>query len=278
MFGFSESAPDSHFATVNQLRLHYLDWGGPGEVPIVMLPGITRPAQDFNLVASRLAKHRRTMAVDLRGHGDSEWEPEGRYNFDSQVGDLLGLMGHWGIVQAAWVGTSFGGLVAMVLAAEHPASVECLVMNDIGPEIAPEGAARIHSAAGKDERFTTYDDAVARFRERYSTIGDWPMAVWREVTRHSVRQLEDGMWAFKHDPAVRTATTLDDPWSLYDRVQAPTLVIRGAESDILAPETAEEMSRRGPSATVVEVPDRGHAPLLTEPAAWEALQDFLLTE
>ncbi len=267
-----------------QVELFARDYGGAGQ-PVLMMHGLTRNSADFEPLAAHLAGDYRLIVPDQRGRGRSSNDPDpANYRPDVYAGDMFALLGSLAIESPALIGTSMGGLMAMVMNAMHPGAFPAIVFNDIGPELAEEGLARIGSYVGGGTSFANWDDAaLACAAINASAFPDFGEADWQRWARRTCRTLPDGRIAFAYDPAIAEGfsdigdTPQADLWPLWQALgETPVLVIRGALSDLLAPGTMARMEElhQGPF-TGVEVPGRGHAPLLDEPAALSAIAGFL---
>ena len=265
----------------------YAPAAGPARLPVILLHGLTRNARDFEEVAPLIAaSRRRALALDVRGRGRSAWDPRPEnYIPPIYAADVLALTGALGIARAVFVGTSMGGLVTLGLAAAQPALVAAAVLNDIGPAIGVAGLARITGYVGGGPPVETWDDAAA-YAQRIngSAFPAYGLADWAAFARRLFREGEGGRPVLDYDPAIAEgfraapAGPAPDLWPVFDRLAAgrrPLLVVRGAQSDVLEPATADEMARRAPQMERVEVEGVGHAPMLTEPLAREALTAFL---
>lgn len=257
------------FQSVDGLRLHYRDEGKG--VPVIALAGLTRNAADFDHVAPHLPV--RLIRPDYRGRGLSEWADHSTYSIPQEAQDVLALMDHLGLEKAAILGTSRGGLIAMMLAATAKDRLTGVALNDIGPVIADKGLAVIKDYIGRNPAQKTYAEAAA-FRARHWTHFEGvPMARWlAEVTAH-YEETPHGL-VIRYDPKLRDAVLEagaqpnPDLWPLFDALNGlPLALIRGANSDLLSVETAQEMVRRRPDMLYVDVPGRGHVPFLDEPEA-----------
>ena len=259
---------------------------GPARLPVVLLHGLTRNARDFEEVAPPIAASgRRVLAVDVRGRGRSAWSPDpASYAPPVYAADVLALTRALGIGRAVFVGTSMGGLITLALNAMSPGLVAAATINDVGPVIGAEGLARIMSYAGGGAPVETWADAAAyASRINGSAFPDADAAHWDAFARRIFREGDDGRPVLDYDPdigaAFRTAPTgpAPDLWPLWDALAAdsrPLLLVRGALSDVLEPQTADEMARRAPQLRRAEVARVGHAPMLTEPEARDALAAF----
>lgn len=260
------------FTTSDGLRLHYDD-RGTGQ-PILCLSGLTRTGRDFDYLAPHLSDAR-LITLDYRGRGKSDWGAPDSYNIQTEGRDALELLDHLGLDLAAIIGTSRGGLIAMLLAATARDRVAGICLNDIGPEIAPAGLDAIRGYVGRDPTARTYDEALAGRATLLPGFANIPESRWREEVMKHYEETPDGL-VITYDPAL--ARTLEgdgaapDLWPLFDATRGlPLACIRGANSDLLAPETVAAMQARRPDMIFAEVPDRGHVPFLDEPEALQAI-------
>ncbi|MGC1303308.1 MAG: alpha/beta hydrolase [Caulobacteraceae bacterium] len=276
------------WTTVGGLRLSGRDYAGdagPARLAVICLHGLTRNARDFEQVAPVFsARGRRVVALDVRGRGRSAWDPEpANYAVPVYVDDMIGWAGALGIDRAVFVGTSMGGLIAMALAAARPGLVASVVLNDIGPEIAAEGLARISAYTGETPSVASWREAAAYARHiNAPAFPDYGEAQW-EVFAHRLFREDAGRITLDYDPAVATPMKAPPPqpapdlWPLFDLLarDRPLLLVRGAISDLLAPATRDQMRFRAPHMRLTEVAGVGHAPTLSEPEAVAALAAFL---
>lgn len=282
---------DIHYCSKDGLALYARDYPGPaadGErqvntPAILCLHGLTRNSADFAALAEHLAPRHRVICADQRGRGLSDYDPvPANYQPQTYVGDMFTLLDHLGLGQVVVIGTSMGGLMGMIMGALQPARVLALVLNDIGPQVDPAGLARIKSYVGKSRPVTSWEQAVAQARElNHREFPDFDEARWQTFTRALYRDC-DGVPVLAYDPAIaepidreEAAAVPPDLWPLFESLPMPVLVLRGAHSDILAPECARRMVDRGDDCRLVEVPGRGHAPTLEEALAVEAIEGFL---
>ena len=249
-------------------------------VPVLALAGLTRTSQDFDYVAPHLDGVR-LIAMDYRGRGRSGRADPASYTIPQEAADALALMDHLGLERAAILGTSRGGLIAMVLAAQATDRLTGVALNDIGPEIAEAGLEAIKGYLGRRPAAKTFDEAVAMRAKLMAGFEDVPESRWREEVEKHYTEAPDGL-EITYDAALREAVLGDgaqpapDLWPLFDGLEGlPLCAIRGANSDLLAPETFAEMQRRRPDMIAVEVPKRGHVPFLDEPEAVAALRDWV---
>ena len=254
--------------------------------PLLLMHGLTRNGDDFDPLVPRLAGPYRLIVPDQRGRGRSGHDPDpSRYRPDVYAADMFRLLDNLGIDRVALIGTSMGGLMAMLMAFQAPERVAAIVLNDIGPELDPVGLRRIQGYVGPAKSFADWDEAADACAAINGTaFPDFGPADWLAFARRTCGMERDGRIAFAYDPAIADSIGGDTPgtvppdlWPLWDALSAtPTLVVRGALSDLLAPATVAEMARRHDGPFVAQdVPRRGHAPLLDEPEALAAINPFL---
>jgi len=260
--------------------------GRASATPVLCLPGLTRNSRDFDELAPWVASlGRRVLALDLRGRGNSDRDPDPRhYQIPVYADDVAGLLDHLSIPRAILLGTSLGGLVTMTFAVRHRKRIAGAVLNDIGPSIDPAGAARIRSYAGRVPPVTDWNSAAAYTRLiNGAALPCYTDDDWDAMARRLFREDARGRPVLDYDPQVmvplgpvrmRIAQWL--AWISFRRLtrDRPVLLLRGALSDILAPATVERMRRVAPSLQYAEISGVGHAPMLSEPEALEALRRF----
>lgn len=265
----------------------YAPDAGPARTPVIAIHGLTRNSADFAAVAPLLAQSgRRVLAIDVRGRGLSDRAPDPMtYTPDVYARDVLALMEQAAIDRAVFVGTSMGGLITMAVTALKSKAVVAAILNDIGPEVAPEGLARIAAYSGQPVEIGSWADASA-YAKRTNAIAfpHYSDADWDAFARRIFRQQPDGEIALDYDPdisvpirAAGAKALVPILWPFFRRLakKKPTLLVRGATSDLLSAGIAEKMRKAAPSMAYVEVPGVGHAPMLDEPAAKAAIFEFL---
>lgn len=262
------------FTTSDGLRLHFEDRGAGA--PILCLSGLTRNSTDFDYLAPHL-EGARMIALDYRGRGKSDWGDPATYTVPVEARDVVELLDHLGLARAPIIGTSRGGLIAMLLCATVKERVAGVCLNDIGPVIDPAGLAVIAGYVGRAPAQASHAEAIAARAALMAGFEDVPESRWREEVEKHYVQGDEGL-AINYDPALREAVTAGaaepaaDLWPWFDAMaDLPLACIRGANSDLLAPETLAEMRRRRPDMIVAEVPKRGHVPFLDEPGALDAI-------
>ncbi len=264
-------------------RVRYLEWGDPANPRVLFcVHGLTRNARDFDALAERLAGHYRVICPDVVGRGGSDWlEDKAGYGYPQYCADMAALIARSGADVLDWVGTSMGGLIGMTLAAQPNTPIRRLVLNDVGPFIPKAALERIAAYVGVQLVFDDLEQFERYARVIFAPFGALSDAQWRVLAEHSARTLPDGRLAFAYDPGIaepfRTMALDDlDLWSVWDRIACPTLVLRGADSDLLTPAIAAEMTARGPRAALVEIPGCGHAPALMDAPQIATIRDWLL--
>lgn len=282
-------------------RMAYWQWGDAdaGHV-IVCAHGLSRQGRDFDVLAQALVarvhargSRVRVACIDVVGRGQSDWlkDPAG-YQIPNYAADMLALLAQLKPATLDWVGTSMGGLIGIVVAGQPglplPVPVRKLVLNDVGPTLQFEALQRIGLYLGNAPRFASLDQAATAMWAISSSFGPHTPAQWLELSRHMVKPADDAQGGFSmhYDPAIAIpfrAVTREGAaageaaiWALYDNIRADTLLVRGAQSDLLSTETAAAMTQRGPKARLVEFQGVGHAPTFIAADQVKAVQDFLL--
>jgi pimeloyl-ACP methyl ester carboxylesterase len=254
------------------------------DAPVVLcLHGLMRNSRDFGELAVHLAARHRVIVPDMRGRGLSARDPNfNNYQIPVYLQDVLTLLAGLGAAHASIIGTSMGGLMAMLLAATQPKLVSRIVLNDVGPEVDPRGLERIRGYAGRAAPVRSWAEAAAQVRADYGSA--WPDlsdARWDEIARLSYRANAQGVPEVDADPLIgeplrNSSAAAPDLWPLWGALaHVPTLAIRGAHSDILSAATLQRMQREKPDLQVLQVANRGHAPLLDEPECVAGIERFL---
>ena len=286
------SSPDgsfieSFFRSPDGLQLYFRDYAGDArKAPVLCLHGLTRNSRDFAALAERIAPTRRVIVPDQRGRGRSQYDPQWlNYHPRTYVDVMWTLLRELSIERVIVVGTSLGGLMAMLMAATRPQALAGVVLNDIGPEIDPTGAARIQSYAGRLPPVRTWNDAAAQMKMTFGlAMPEYSDAQWLAFARQSFDAGDDGVPRLASDPKIGDAIRSIPPppgatqamWDALRQLRTiPSLALRGAHSDLLSAATFERMQREVPSLVAVTVANRGHAPQLDEPDALRAIDTFL---
>ncbi|MBI3993055.1 MAG: alpha/beta hydrolase [Candidatus Lambdaproteobacteria bacterium] len=272
------------FATLNGCRLHYQDWGRRDAPAILMVHGLTQQSHTFDAVSEQLHGRYRCIALDVRGRGDSAWSGGATYNHRTYVQDVTALLAELGIARFHYMGTSMGGQIGMLLAAQQPAPFLSLTLNDIGPDINPAGALRIGAYVKTvPMSFADFDACIDWAIAQYPWFRGVPRAAVGAAVKWAVQQRDGGGYRFRFDPAIVQGAPTDPAllqkaaaamWTGLKALPCPVLLVRGAESDILHLDTAAAMARAQPRLIRVDVPGMGHAPTLAEPVVRAALERF----
>jgi pimeloyl-ACP methyl ester carboxylesterase len=263
-------------------KVAYTSWGDTGiDRVAICVHGLTRNGRDFDALAQALAPNYRVACPDIAGRGGSDWllHPED-YGYPLYMNDMAALIARLDVDAVDWIGTSMGGLIGMMLAAQPNSPIRRLVINDVGPFI-PKGALeRIGGYVGSRTHFRDIEEADSYLRTVHATFGPLSDAQWRHLATHSVRRDEGGGFTLHYDPRIGDAFAGPiediDLWNIWDAIDCPVLVLRGGESDLLLPETAQRMVTSGPDAELIEIPGVGHAPALMDPDQIGAIKDWLV--
>jgi pimeloyl-ACP methyl ester carboxylesterase len=285
-------------------RVHYTDWGNPdSERVVICVHGLTRNGRDFDALAQALEPDFRVICPDIVGRGKSDWlDDKDQYGYPQYCADMAVLIARVTAVDFAagglqqisgalppargkakklfWVGTSMGGLIGMMIATQKQSPISKLVLNDVGMVIPRAALERIGNFVGKDPRFKSYEELESYVRTISAPFGPLTDAQWRHLVENGSTRHEDGSWGLSYDPGIghafRRGVFADvDLRGHFDGVTCPTLLLRGAESDLLTRETAVEMTQRGPRPRLVEFEGVGHAPMLMAVDQMSAVKDFL---
>jgi pimeloyl-ACP methyl ester carboxylesterase len=264
-------------------RINYYEWGDADNPKVLIcVHGVTRNGRDFDDLAKALSSEYRVLCPDMAGRGKSDWLTHKEdYGYPLYCSDMAALIARSGAQQVGWVGTSMGGLVGMFLAAQPNSPISRLVMNDVGAFIPKASLERLSAYVGKDPRYASFDEFEHYIRDVSAPFGPLTDAQWRHLAQTNGRQFEDGRWGPNYDPALglafRTAPADVVLWPFWDQVHCPTLLLRGADSDLLLAETAREMTRRGPKAKLAEFAGIGHAPMLMARDQIAVVRNFLVS-
>jgi pimeloyl-ACP methyl ester carboxylesterase len=248
---------------------------------VVCVHGLTRNSRDFDALAQRLSTRCRVICPDIAGRGLSDHlqNPED-YGYPLYLSDMAALIARTGVERVDWVGTSMGGLIGMLLAAQPDAPLNRLVMNDVGPLVPKAALERLASYVGENPRFDTLEALERHLRHIFAPFGPLTDAQWNHLAQHSALRLDSGRYALAYDPAIGNAFQgkLEDVnlWPVWKAVRLPTLILRGADSDLLLESTAREMIKNAPAGSkLVEFEGVGHAPALMAEDQITAVERFL---
>ena len=272
--GVAGAASADRNVTVNGLNIHYLDWGSAGKPPLILLHGIARTARTFDHVAPHFTANYHVLAVDMRGHGDSAWDPQGSYMVEDYVRDIAALIAHLKLRNIVLWGNSTGGRVAQMIAGLHPELVTAVIVEDVGPERPREVSnSRADRMAKEAEGWATADDMLVQVKKENPRT---PEPVLKELVRYGSKQRADGRIVWKRDPAILNGFVPTELWSTVRLIKAPIIYILGGASTIVPLDTQQEIKAALPQAEIVTLPGLGHYPSDEQPAQFLAVADRFL--
>ena len=277
----AETAPQDRFASANGLRFHYLEWGDPANPAMLLLHGFAQTCHSWDFIALAFSDRFRVISMDQRGHGDTDWAPDGDYSPEAHQKDTHAFVEALGLDEVVLIGLSMGGRNALTYAANHPERVKAVVIVDAAPENLRAGSQNIRRFIQQDDELDSVEEFVERvlkYNPRRS-----PDQV-RGSIMHNLKQLPSGKWTWKYDRLLRSSDRRwqSDPgltsrlWGYVESLNPPALVVRGARSDLIATRTAEEMHRRIPNCTLATVENAGHLVPGDNPAGFaRTVSDFI---
>lgn len=268
------------FFEYNGKNLAYTEWG-TGKNLLVCVHGLTRNGRDFDWLAREMARAEYDYTVicpSMYGRGKSDWLADSElYSNEYNIEVTLALANSYSYEHLDWVGTSMGGIMAMIIAATAPKLIRKMVLNDIGALISEEGMRRIKTYVKDEVKFVNRKEAEQRFREIFKPFNIQDEDDWQHMFEHGLRQTSDGQYSFNHDPSMGAAFPVPqeiDMWRLWDAIKTPTLILRGADSDILPSEIANKMAE-SENAELVEFAGYGHVPPLISQEQINVVKKFL---
>ena len=272
--------PKDKTVTANGLKLNYLDWGNEGATPMVLLHGLRGHRHSWDDFSAAVCQDFHVLALDQRGRGDSDWAPDGDYNTDAYVADLVAFSDVLGLDKFVLVGHSMGGRNSMTFGGRYPEKLEKLVVVDVGPESDPRGGARIaREIINVPEEFDSFEDVVDYMGKQNRFASD---AVMRRRLNYATKEMPNGKIGWRYDLAIREArrqgisTPQEDLWPALSRIACPTLIVRGTETDLLTREVAQRMVDTFPDAQLVEISKAGHMVFEDNPEDFiVAVKEFL---
>ncbi|MAZ89646.1 MAG: alpha/beta hydrolase [Cellvibrionaceae bacterium] len=274
-----------YYQVSDGLQLYARDYNqADSDQVLLCMHGLSRNSADFEPLCSLLSDHYRMIVVDQRGRGLSQWDenPE-RYQLPTYVADMWSLLDQLGLDKVTLIGTSMGGLMGMVMAAEKPDRIQGLVINDVGPEVAPQGLARIMSYVGKAKPIRNWGDAIEQTQAiNQVCFPSFTQQQWQAMAERLYREDSEGVPVPSYDPKISQPIASDeaaavppDLWPLFEQLRVPMLAIRGQLSDLLSAECFARMQEVQPATALAVVEGVGHAPVLDEPQAIAAIRGFL---
>lgn len=266
-------------------RVHYTEWGDPQNPKVLIcVHGMTRTGRDFDFLAAALEHEYRVICPDVVGRGESDWlDDKTDYTYPLYVNDMAMLLARLDAERVDWVGTSMGGLIGMFLASYAGTPIHRLLINDVGPFIPAAGLKRVARYVGQTIIWDTFEAMDSALRVYAPVFGKLTDEQWRHMLIHSSRQLDDGRYTMGYDPGIaeifiNTELKDIDLWPVWDAIRCPTLILRGAYSDVLTQADAIAMTERGPKAKLIELPGMGHAPALMSDDQIAIVRDWLLAD
>jgi pimeloyl-ACP methyl ester carboxylesterase len=262
------------FVTVNGLRVHYLDWGTAGRQPLILIHGLDRTAHTFDHLAPHFTGRYHVLAFEMRGHGDSGWDPGGQYLVEDHARDLEGFVQQLGLRRVIVWGNSTGGRVAQVYAGMHPDLVSAVISEDVGPE-RPRQIADSYARRVKDEDrgWPTEEDLVAQLRKSNVRMPEPNIRAW---VRSGTKRRDDGRIVWKRDPKLANGFVATDLWRLVREIEDPILYVIGGASRIVPAEAQEQLRQTLPQVQIVTMPGLGHYPSDERPQEFLAIVDRFL--
>jgi pimeloyl-ACP methyl ester carboxylesterase len=284
----AEVTPQDKFVQGNGLRLHYLDWGNSHLKPLLLLHGGGQNAHMWDFFALAMRDRHHILALDQRGHGDSDWHPDRDYSEEAYLRDLEEFTREVGLRRFILGGLSLGGRNSYTYTAHYPEQVEALIIVDVGPELNPTGTRHIGEFLSGTSEFDSLEE-LARHAHYYDPRR--PVEQFLGSVRNSVKKLPNGKWTWKHDRGIggrsssgQTRAGLNDPetvarhWGYIEKIRCPTLIVRGGDSDVFMQEVAERMQKLIPGSRLATVPNAGHLTSGDNPVGFEkAVREFLAT-
>jgi esterase len=274
MASAASTAPAERFITANGLRIHYLDWGTAGRQPLVLLHGIARVAHTFDHLAPHFTNRYHVIAVDMRGHGDSDWHAGGAYLVEDYTSDIKSLIDQLDLNNIVFWGNSTGGRVAQVMAGLYPERVSAVISEDVGPERpAAISDRRAERMAKEASGWASDDELLAQLKNDYPLTAD---AVLRNFVAHGSRRRDDGRVIWKRDPAILNGFVPTELWDSVRRIKAPITYILGGASTIVPLETQARLKQTLPQVQIITMPGLGHYPSDERPQEFIARVDRFL--
>jgi len=268
--------PVDRFVTVSGMRIHYLDWGSPEKPPLIMLHGIGRVAHTFDHIAPHFASKYHVMAIDMRGHGDSGWDPMGSYLVEDYVKDIEGLADQLRLRNIVIWGNSTGGRVAQVFAGLHPDVVAAVISEDVGPERPSQLADNVARQLKQEDAtgWATEEELLIQLKSSYPRTSE---EILRSYSHYGTKKRADGRVIWKRDPAIANGFVPTELWRFVRQIKPPIIYILGGRSTVVPAATQEELKKALPQAEIAIIPGAGHYPSEESPAEFLAVVDKFLS-
>ena len=266
--------PADKTITVNGIKIHYLDWGHAGKPPLILLHGIARTAHGFDHLAPHFTNDYHVMAVDMRGHGDSGWHPEGAYLVEDYTSDIEALIEQLGLRNLVLWGASTGGRVVQMIAGRHPDWVSSVVVEDVGPERPAAISNRRGDRMAKEANgWANLDEMLVQVKAENPRT---PEPILRNLAQHGSKARADGRLVWKRDPAILKGFIPTELWATVRQIKAPIIYVLGGVSAIVPPETQQQLQAALPQSQIVMMPGLGHYPSDENAQAFLAIVDRFL--
>jgi pimeloyl-ACP methyl ester carboxylesterase len=267
--------PADRFITVNGLKIHYLDWGTDGKPPLIMLHGIGRVAHTFDHLAAHFTPNYHVMAIDMRGHGDSDWDSKGAYLVEDYTKDIEAIAVQLRLRNIVIWGNSTGGRVAQVFAGLHPDLVKAVIAEDVGPERPTQVAESVTRQLKQEDAkgWSSEEELLASLKVSSSRT---PEEILRAYAHYGSKQRADGRVIWKRDPAIGNGFVPTELWRFVKAIQSPIIYVLGGRSTIVPAATQEELKKALPQAQIVTIPGAGHYPSEENTEAYLAIVDKFL--
>lgn len=274
--GNAGAAPVDRTIAVNGLNIHYVEWGGADKPPLVLMHGIARVAHSFDHLAPRFADRYRVIAIDMRGHGDSAWDPQGSYVVEDYVKDVAAIIAALKLKNMVLWGNSTGGRVVQMIAGQTPGLVRAVIVEDVGPERPREVSNRRADRMAKEANgWASFDDLYAQAQKENPRT---PEAILKPFVQHASRKRDDGRIVWKRDPAILNGFVPTELWTTVKKIKAPIIYILGGASNIVPAQTQMDIRRELKQSEIVMMPGLGHYPSDEKPDEFVAIVERFLAE
>ena len=268
------AAPVDRTIAVNGLKIHYVEWGSAEKPPLVLLHGIARVAHSFDHLAPHFADRFRVIAIDMRGHGDSAWDPQGSYMVEDYTKDIAAIVRELKLKDMVLWGNSTGGRVVQMIAGQMPELVRAVIVEDVGPERPREVSNRRADRMAKEaDGWATFDDLYAQAQKENPRT---PEAILKPFVQHASKRRDDGRIVWKRDPAILNGFVPTELWATVKKIRAPLIYVLGGASNIVPPQTQMDIRQELKQSEIVMMPGLGHYPSDEKPAEFIAIVERFL--
>ena len=268
------AAPVDRTIAVNGLTIHYVEWGSAEKPPLVLLHGIARVAHSFDHLAPHFADRFRVIAIDMRGHGDSAWDPQSSYMVEDYTKDIAAIVRELKLKDMVLWGNSTGGRVVQMIAGQMPELVRAVIVEDVGPERPREVSNRRADRMAKEaDGWATFDDLYAQAQKENPRT---PEAILKPFVQHASKRRDDGRIVWKRDPAILNGFVPTELWATVKKIRAPLIYVLGGASNIVPPQTQMDIRQELKQSEIVMMPGLGHYPSDEKPAEFIAIVERFL--